>query len=98
MTDIEKIKEIVKSNLERINALPEDEKQAEAAKYFLALGSLSALDSLLMKMNTEALMKEAQNSIIAAKAISVVARYKSLGADLGYCMTKEEHDAMVNEK
>ena len=98
MTDIEKIKEVVKSNLERINALPEDQKQAEAAKYFLALGLLSALDSLLMKMNTEALMKEAQNSIIAAKAISVVARYKSLGADLGYCMTKEEHDAMVNEK
>ena len=98
MTDIEKIKEIVKSNLERINALPEDEKQAEAAKYFLALGSLSALDELLMKMDTEALIKEAGDSIIAAKAISVVARYKSLGADLGYCMTKEEHDAMVNEK
>ena len=98
MTDIEKIKEIVKSNLERINALPEDEKQAEAAKYFLALGSLSALDELLMKMDMEALIKEAGDYIIAAKAISVVARYKSLGADLGYCMTKEEHDAMVNEK
>lgn len=98
MTDIEKIKEIVKSNLERINALPEDEKQVEAAKYFLALGSLSALDDLLIKMDREAIMKEAQDSIIADKAISVVARYKGLGADLGYCMTKEEHDAMVNKK
>ena len=98
MTDIEKIKEIVKSNLERINALPEDEKQAEAAKYFLALGSLSALDDLLIKLDTETLMKEARNSIIVAKAISVVARYKSLGADLGYCTTKEEHDERVNEK
>lgn len=98
MTDIEKIKELVKSNLERINALPEKEKQAEAAKYFLALGSLTALDDLLMKMNTAAIMKEAHNSIIAAKVISVVARYKNLGSDLGYCSTKEERDAMVDEK
>lgn len=88
MTDIEKIKEVVKSNLERINTLPENEKQAEAAKYFLALGSLSALDGLLMEMTQEELINEAHNSIIAAKAISVVARYKSLGADLGYCSTK----------
>lgn len=78
--------------------MPEDQKQAEAAKYFLALGSLSSLDDLLMKMDTEALVKEAQDSIVAAKAISVVARYKTLGVDLGYCMTKEEHYAMVNEK
>lgn len=98
MTDIEKIKEIVKSNLERINALPEDQKQAEAAKYFFALGSLSPLDELIMKMDTETMLEEAHNSIIAAKAISVIARYKKLGVDLGYCMTKEEHDAMVDEK
>lgn len=98
MTDIEKIKEIVKSNLERINALPEKEKQAEAAKYFMSLGSLSALDDLLMKMDSKAMLKEAEDSIIAAKVVSIIARYKSLGVDLGYCMTKEEHDAMVNKK
>ena len=98
MTDIEKIKEIVKSNLERINALPEDEKQAEAAKYFLALGSLAELDDLLMKMDSEVILKEIENSIIADKAVSVFARYKRLGVDLGYCITKEEHDAMVDEK
>lgn len=98
MTNIEKIKEIVKSNLERINALPEDEKQAEAAKYFLALGSLAALDDLLVKMDSEAMLKETENSIIADKAVSVIARYKRLGVDLGYCMKKEEHNAMVDEK
>ena len=98
MTDIEKIKEIVKLNLERINALPEDEKQAEEAKYFLAFGSLAALDDLLIKMDSEVILKETENSIIADKAVAFIARYKRLGADLGYCMTKEEHNAMVDEK
>lgn len=90
MNNIKKIKELVKSNLERIEGLPEDEKQSEAAKYFLALGALSSIDDMVRDMGNDVLVEEAKKSLLVSKVIMAIANYKNLGLELGF-VTKEEN-------